>query len=284
MSELRAGPQTLPVGAASARLTVAGLFIHPVKACGRVAVDKIALDTLGAIDDRRWMLIDSRGHFVSQRTHKALALVHTRLHDGYIDLSTANRRLLLPREWQAGRLADAKVWNDTVRSPVHEDGSRWFSTLLGEPIQLVHFPRDSARQVDLSYGQPGDRVGFADAYPLLVTSNASLDALNTKLHAAGHSGVTMDRFRPNVVLSGGSPFVEDALKQFSIGGLRFRGVKKCARCNVVQIDPETGESEIEPLRTLATFRLIDGQVMFGMNVIHNASGTIRVGDSVEVSE
>jgi len=164
---------------------------------------------------------------------------------------------------------------------VSDEADRWFSDALGKPCHLVYMPEATHRTVDPAYARPTDAVSFADGYPYLLIGQASLDDLNQRLP----DPIGMERFRPNIVVEGSLPYEEDSWQQFSVGELDFSGVKPCARCVLTTIDPATGERGPEPLRTLTTYRQYKHKILFGQNVLLtdvNATGTLRVGDTVAV--
>jgi uncharacterized protein YcbX len=198
-------------------------------------------------------------------------------------VSAPNRTTLeLPRQPPADAAFTRRtyrLWDDVGSALEHEAGSRWFSELLDDDVSLVYMTDTEQRRVSPKRARPDDIVSFADAYPLLLMSEASLNDLNQRLDEP----VRMSRFRPNLVISGGEPYAEDDYTWLQIGALAFRGVKRCERCVVTTVDPDTGEQGLEPLRTLATYRLEDSKVWLGMNLIHDALGTLRVGDAVTVT-
>jgi uncharacterized protein YcbX len=159
-----------------------------------------------------------------------------------------------------------------------EDGSRWLSAAIGRECALVYMPDRHERQVSPERARPSDIVSFADGYPFLLISEASLGDLNARLATP----LSMRRFRPNIVVSGARPFAEDGWRELRLGGIGFRGAKPCDRCVVTTRDPDTGASGPEPLRALAGFRRWDGKVWFGMNLIHDGPGWLEVGAAVEV--
>jgi hypothetical protein len=174
-----------------------------------------------------------------------------------------------------------KVWDDVVQAISAGDESKiWFSEFLGSPCQLVFMPEESKRPIEPGYAQNGDIVSFADAFPLLLISQSSLDDLNSRLEKP----VPMNRFRPNIVVKGCSPFDEDNWKRINIGGLVLRLAKACSRCVTTTVDQETGIQGKEPLATLSQYRKIDGEVHFGQNAVPESSGTLCIGDSVEIIE
>ena len=178
-------------------------------------------------------------------------------------------------------LLPIEVWKDrTNGAPVDPRADAWLEEFLDRPCRLLYMPREVHRQVSLDYGREGDRVSYADGYPLLLTSGASLAELNRRLDTV----VPMDRFRANLVLDGDHPFDEDDWARIRVGEMEFRVVKPCGRCVVTTVDQRTGERGPEPLRALASFRNVDGKVLFGENLIHSGPGLLRLGDPVEVLE
>jgi uncharacterized protein YcbX len=173
----------------------------------------------------------------------------------------------------------ARVWDDLVEvSTFGDDVERWFSEFLGARCKLVHLPERSLRPVDPAYGAPGDQVGLADGFPFLLISEASLADLNARLEQP----VPMNRFRPNLTVSGCEPFAEDDWKLVRIGQITFRVVKPCSRCSITTVDQRTAAKSKEPLRTLAQFRRVGTKVLFGQNLIHEETGIMRFNDPVEV--
>lgn len=271
-----------------ARVQLSGLFVYPIKACGGIALAEAEVVERGLAFDRRYLLVDKTGTFVSQREVPRLCLVATAFDGDTLQVSAAGKAPLeLPRrptdDADRARRTDRalrewRVWDDVGRALELESGSRWFSELLDDEVSLLYMPDSERRAVNPKRAQPGDIVSFADAYPLMLMSEASLADLNRRLDAP----LDMRRFRPNLVIAGGEPYVEDGFARVQIGGLSFRGVKRCERCIVTTVDPETGELGKEPLRTLAQYRLEDGAVWLGMNLIHDACGALRLGDRVTV--
>ena len=222
------------------------------------------------------MIVDAEANFVTQRELAQLSLVDTSLDSASLTVSAPGlSRLTLPQT-HSGERKTVRVWEDLVSACVHAEGSAWFSEFLGAPHELVYMTDSEQRAVNPGRARPGDIVSFADAYPFLLISEASLEDLNARLPEP----VTMQRFRPNIVISGTEPFAEDGYSEVWLGAISFRGVKRCERCVVTMIDPLTGERGREPLRTLAQYRLEDQKVWFGMNLIHDGTGVLRVGDPV----
>ncbi|HEY3253741.1 MAG TPA: MOSC N-terminal beta barrel domain-containing protein, partial [Polyangiaceae bacterium] len=239
---------------------VSALYIYPIKSCRGVRVSEWPVVARGFAADRRWMIVDANGKFVTQREIAQLALVSVALEAEQLRLSAPGRpELTLPLRYESGESREVQVWQDRALAIAHALGGAWFSDFLGAPHELVYMPEHHRRPVNPARAKPGDIVSFADAYPFLVISEASLAELNSRLEVP----ITMERFRPNIVISESQPFAEDGYAQVRMGEISFRGPKRCERCVVTTIDPSTGERGKEPLRTLAQFRLADQKIWFG---------------------
>ncbi|HEY0780441.1 MAG TPA: MOSC N-terminal beta barrel domain-containing protein [Gemmatirosa sp.] len=268
---------------------ISGLCLYPVKSLGAVAVREAPVDDLGLRGDRRWMLVDADGRFLTQREHAALALGRVALGDGAaLTLSVP----ALPPLRVTPPPADAPrervtIFGDVVDAvPAAPEAHAWASTWLGAPTRLVYMPDDARRAVDPRYAGPDDRTAFTDGYPVLVASTASLDDLNARLVATGATPVGMDRFRPNIVVAADegealAPYAEDDWRALRLGdGVRLAVVKPCARCVVTTIDQESAGRSREPLRTLAEYRRAGTKVLFAQNAVVRAGGVLRIGDAV----
>ena len=263
--------------------SVAGLFVYPVKSCAGIALHNAAIERRGLRLDRRLLIVDAAGQFVTQRTEPRLALVDVAIDTGAPPGLTLRAPgmapVRVPLDGQVGAKRRVRVWRDKVDAVDCGDGvAAWMTEWLGKPTSVVYMPDDVERAVNPKYGRPGDLVGFADGYPLMVVSASSLDDLNERLPQA----VGVARFRPNVVVSGVAPWAEDRWERIAIGQVVLRVAKPCERCTVITIDPLTAEGGVEPLRTLATFRTRDNAVLFGQNCIPDTLGSIAVGDPVTV--
>ena len=255
--------------------------IHPVKACRGLEVERAWVERRGLRDDRRWMLVDDDGRCVSQRTFPGLTLVRATLEGDAIVLHRDGcAPCALPRRPTSGARTRVSVWSWQGDAIAFDEARAWFRRAVGQALRPVFLPDDVARPVSEEYGHAGDLVSFADAFPLLLASSSSLAVLNDRLRARGAALVTMERFRPNVVIDGAEPFAEEASRAVRIGALRFRAPKTCDRCAVPNVDPDTGLTAPEPIATLATFRRRDGAVWFGQNLVPDGEGEIRVGDEV----
>ena len=269
-------------------MTVSALNVYPLKSARGISLDVMTLDERGPRWDRRWMLIDAGGRFMSQREQPRLALVTTALSDGELTVGAPGcTPLRIPQvDTDAPRL-QATIWDDLVDViSVGMAADAWFSGVIEMPCRLVYFPDASIRIADRTFNPEGRPVGLADGFPLLLLSEASLADLNARVGMRGGAPLPMNRFRPNIVVAGARAFAEDSWRDIQVGGeagVRCAIVKPCARCSITTVDQATGVRGKEPLATLATYRRSeDGSVMMGQNAIHNGPGTIRVGDEVRV--
>jgi uncharacterized protein YcbX len=261
-------------------IRVKSLFIYPVKSCGQVALDEAVVGATGFEFDRRWMIVGDDGVFLSQREHPRLAQVRVHMTEDRIVLKTPGLAPLeISFEADTRPVGRVRVWDDECEAiDEGRDAAAWFSEHLGCSVRLVRMAGDDVRPLGSSSAQPGDRVSFADAFPFLLMSEASLENLNRRLSVP----VEMDRFRPNIVIEGCQEHAEDGWSRVRIGEVVFRIAKPCARCVVTTVDQQTGERGREPLRTLSTYRTDDGRVLFGQNLVHEGSGVVSVGNPVEV--
>lgn len=262
-------------------MELAEMHVYPVKSCAGISVTAWEADALGLRHDRRFMICTPDGRFVTQRETPVLALVRTALRGPHLVLTAPEMpELVLPHTPLGGRPVLVRVWDDQLQvvAPDHK-ADDWVSRVVGEECFLAYVPDTVVRTVDPIWSPEGGRTGFADGFPFLLAGEASLADLNARLPKA----LPMNRFRPNLVIRGSAPFAEDGWKRIRIGGLPMRVVKPCARCVVTTTDQATGRRDgDEPLRTLATFRRQGQKVMFGQNVVHDATGPLRVGDAVEL--
>lgn len=260
--------------------TVTALHYYPVKSCAGTSVASLRADELGPALDRRFMLVDEDSTFLSQRELPKLSLVEPEVVGEHLSVKAPGReRLRIPLEPTGARFL-ARIWRDVVEvNPTTDEADEWFSEYLKTRCRLVHLPKESVRLIDPDYAGPEDRVTLADGFPFLVISETSLEDLNSRLAEP----LPMNRFRPNIVVAGTGPYAEDGWGRVRIGDLEFRAVKACARCAITTVNQRTAKRGKEPLKTLATYRNSPTGVLFGQNLIHEGSGTVEVGDVVEVS-
>jgi MOSC domain-containing protein len=259
---------------------LSGLYVYPIKSAGSISLGASDVDERGLRHDRRWMLVDEIGCFMSQRRFPRMALIRVRLErDGLVVDAPGMPSLEVPLQPPAGRFLLARVWDELGEClTVSDDADRWFGEFLDVRCRLLYLPDESVRPVDPTYGKPGDLVGLADGFPFLLISEASLSDLNARLEQP----VPMNRFRPNLIVRGCEPFAEDGWKLVRIGSLTFRVVKPCSRCTITTVDQGSAVVGEEPLRTLARFRKVGTKVLFGQNLIHDEVGALSVGDPLKV--
>lgn len=262
-------------------MVVTSLHRYPIKGCRGHSLDSAELDTIGFIGDRRLMLVDVTGRFVSQREEQLLATIEPELSGDHLVVRTAHAKPLALDIDPAGTQVAVNIWGSEFDAVDQgEQAARWFSDVVGTALRLVWFGPGSSRPIDPKYSPRADaQTAFTDGYPVLLTRQASLDDLNARLAAP----VPMGRFRPNIVVNGGAAWDEDGWREVKVGSVTFDAVKPCARCVVTTTDQETGarDARQEPLRTLATFRTVSGLgALFGQNLVTRAPGSLAVGDAV----
>lgn len=271
--------------------TLSGLFLYPVKSLGGCTLASAEVDALGLVGDRRFLVVDETGRFLTQRALPRMALVATALDATHLTLSVApSSSIRVARASDpAAPLRTVSVWKseNLLAEDCGDAAATFLSDFLSVRCRLVRIGAAFTRPILKTTARPGDIVTFADAYPFIVISEASLSDLNDRLAERGEDALPMNRFRPNLVVAGCSAFAEDTWTRFRIGTVVFRGASPCARCIVPSTDQATGtRTGPEPLRTLATYRRSatdPTDVNFGQNLIHETkTGALRVGDPVEL--
>lgn len=274
--------------------TVAALGLHPVKSCGALAPRSAELTETGLDLDRAWMVVDPHGEMLTQREWPRMALVQPTLRLSDLMLRAPGMlglHLLLDTVESPTRV---RVWDDIVKAwDMGALAAQWFTDFLGTPARLVRFDPDERRLADRCWtGEQEAPTQFADGFPLLVTSTASLADLNQRLAEGGHSPVGPERFRANLVLNGLTAFDEDHIDELSIdtdeGTVRLKLVKPCSRCQIPNVDPASAEMGAQPGATLAGFRSdarVGGAVTFGMNavVLDGVGCTLHTGQTVQAT-
>jgi len=267
-------------------LHLSGLYRYPLKSAAGEALRETAVDALGVQGDRRWMVVDAaNGRFITQRLLAQMTQLKA-LWQGseHLLLSAPGMPDLLVGVPDAqAELRAVTIWRDTLQVPdAGEAAAAWLSQLLGRACRLVQVSAERARQVDTGYAEVGEKVAFADGFPLLLIGQVSLDDLSARVGRP----LPMLRFRPNLVVAGSTAYAEDSWKRIRIGELEFRVVKGCSRCIMTTLDPQTGErsADREPLSTLKTYRERDGEVYFGQNLIACGSGRLALDMPVQVLE
>ena len=262
--------------------------VYPIKSLGGISLKSAVVENRGLQYDRRWMLIDEKNKFLTQREFPKLATISVQISENGLEISSDDQILLIPFEADTAKTASVKIWSSRCRANVYgKEVNEWFRDVLQTDCRLVRMPEETQRKVNYFYAvHKDDAVSFADAYPFLIIGENSLADLNSRLEKP----VLMNRFRPNFVVSGAEPFAEDNWKKIKIGACEFHVVKPCARCVITTIDQEKGVKQgVEPLKTLSSFRIpkrsVKKKILFGQNLIaENAGETLNVGDKIEVLE
>lgn len=266
------------------------LRIYPVKSIQGPALGEAAVEPWGLAGDRRWLVVDEAGGAVTQREFPRMALGRAQpLAHGGIALTAPGMERLAVAVPEPVATASVRIFDSKTEAiPAAPEAGAWFGELLGADVRLVHLDDPAhRRQIDPAYSLPGETVSFADSHPLLVTTLASLDALNSLIARGDHPDegpLPMDRFRPNVVVTGSAPWAEDGWRRIRIGEVVFRVAKPCARCVITTVDQATARRGKEPLRTLAAHRRVEGKLLFGQKLVPESAGTLRVGDPFCVVE
>ena len=258
------------------------LVTYPIKSCAGINLETSEVFGRGLALDRRWLLIEDNGDFVSQRTSPLLGQIKLSVQNEQLKVSYPDKdSLFLDLNVTGSTHRHAKIWKDQVKGLwLNQDYDDWFSAILGRQVHLLHMNQTVQRPL-IKESLPANQnfeVSFADGYPYLLTSDASLADLNQRLALP----IPMDRFRANLVVNGFEAYAEDYWKQIRIGDVEFLVVKPCARCQVTTIDQSTGKYSKEPLKTLASYRKKDGKVMFGMNLVALNGGRVSIGDPVHI--
>jgi len=265
-------------------LNVSDLFIYPVKSLGGISLSSALLTDRGFEHDRRWMLIDEENRFITQRQLPAMALLQVQLTETGLrvqhKINTAES-IDIPFQPPLPYTIPVIVWDDMCEAQyVNERVDEWLSDMLSFNCRLVYMPDSSRRRVDTRYAANQEITNLSDGYPVLMIGQASLEDLNHRMAML----LPMNRFRPNIVFSGGSPYEEDTMAHFTINEMDFYGVKPCARCVITTINQDNALAAKEPLRTLAAYRNKDKRIYFGQNILYRGSGVVQVGDRIEVVE
>ncbi|MBC8110624.1 MAG: MOSC domain-containing protein [Verrucomicrobia bacterium] len=260
------------------------IFVYPIKSLGGIALQKALVTDRGLQYDRRWMLIDSQNRFKTQRQHPQMALLQVSITGNGLEIFHKTKKinpLFVPFEPENPEKKQVQIWDDICQAlTVSRLADEWFSEVLQEKCQLVFMPDESRLLVDTRYATHQEITSLSDGYPFLIIGQASLDFLNNKLT---HQ-LPINRFRPNLVFTGGTPHEEDNWQEFTMQNINFFGVKPCARCVVTTIDQATGLGGKEPLATLNSYRKKGNKILFGQNLLHQNTGFVQVGDQIFVSK
>ncbi|TAG56469.1 MAG: MOSC domain-containing protein [Cytophagales bacterium] len=247
-------------------LSVSQLWIYPIKSCRGILLDNVELDKMGFKNDRRMMVVDKNGDFITQRTHPKMALIDVEISEKNLFISSKDfSKISFPLYPTPLNFLKTKVWEDYCDSfSFSELANQWFSDFLEIKCSLVFMPETTQRMVEENYNSTQAITSFTDGFPILIATQSSLDFLNEKLEQK----IEMKRFRPNLVIEGTLPFEEDTWKLIKIGDISIQIVKPCSRCVITTIDTETAISGKEPLLSLSKFRKFENKIKFAQNAIH----------------
>ena len=260
---------------------LSAISIYPIKSCRGIALTEAKVERRGIAHDRRFMVVDQHGQFITQRDEPRMALVDVAIDEAVLHVSSRGHgEVRVPLVPQVGAACMVRVWRTTVEALEVPPLSAFFASFLSREARAVYMPQSTQREVNPQYAEAGDHVSFADGYPLLIASEASLH----DLEARAGMRFPMSRFRPNLCVQGTAPWAEDGWSHVQVGALRFRAPKPCARCVMTTIDSDSAKTSKEPLKTLATFRAEAGEVMFGVNLLPDAEGVLKVGMAMTMTE
>lgn len=266
---------------------IASLHYYPIKSCSGILLSRGEVTERGFRHDRHWMIVDSNGVFLSQRQIPKMALIQPRVHaDGLVLAGKGVSNRVVAPFIESDLATEVEIWGSTCTAiEDNEEASRWLSDYLDIHCKLVHLDESYVRNVPRGHG----RLEFADSYPFLFISEQSLDDLNANIEANGSVSISMNRFRPNIVVNAPAPFDEDSWARIKIGDVEFELVEQAVRCSITTVNQSTGEKGKEPLRTLAQYRRAkyEGKnlgVVFGQRATNRNTGYIEVGMTVEVLE
>ncbi|MES2849010.1 MAG: MOSC N-terminal beta barrel domain-containing protein [Bacteroidota bacterium] len=265
-------------------ITVSHLYVYPIKSLGGISLSSVNITDRGFEYDRRWMLIDERNNFLTQREFPVMALLQVEIvADGLKVFHKENKTdfIIIPFKPLLNERVNTNIWRVPCDPLLVSDAAdKWFSAMLNSPCRLVYMDDDTQVAIDERYNINNSLTSFSDGFPILMISQASLQDLNSK----ATEQLPMNRFRPNIVISNANAYEEDTLKEFVINGITFYGAKPSARCVITTIDQNTTAKGKEPLKTLATYRSMNNKIYLGENVIADAVGEISVGNEIVVIE
>jgi uncharacterized protein YcbX len=268
-------------------IKISELYIYPVKSLAGIKLSTSVLSTFGLKYDRRWMIVDANGQFLSQRELAKMATIKTAIENEELVLTHNQNKINVPAIHQQSETIPVTVWKDTLQATkVSGTVDQWLSQILGQDCQLVYMQQQAERQIDKDFTTEKQYVSFADAFPILVISQASLDELNNKLDKP----VNINRFRANIIVSGSKPHAEDYWQDLFINDTEFKAVKKCSRCIMPSINQSTGiQDNVKMLAVLNRYRKEDKKIKFGQNLIYRNVSTIQgkiisCGDEIKLKK
>lgn len=271
-------------------LIISQINIYPIKSLDGYSVKSSVVEPKGLRYDRRWMLVDENGVFLSQRNCRKMTGLRALVEGDFLHIrsKTDQKHNIKLEIDDSAQLVKVQIWDDEVEAlTVNAAADAFLSDFLNLKCHLVKMPDNGDRQIDMSYAKSGETVSFADGFPFLIIGEASFEDLNGRL--IEKLAEPSRRFRPNFVFSGGMPYVEDTWKELKIGNVLFSGRKNCGRCVMITLDPDSGEANNEPLSTLSGYRKRGNSVVFGQNLCLDPANSssqiplkVSVGDSVDI--
>lgn len=272
-------------------MKVTELRNYPIKGARGISHKILGIKERGPEGDRRWLIVDEENYFITQRTFPALAKVVLEQVDDGLNVILPDEAPVNVTFPDGETRVNAMVWDDIVFAAVADGAiNETLSRFLGKSVKLVHMDARAKRALEPDFVGAGKQVSFADAYPLLITSTKSLDALNSHIEKSDSNAVPMERFRPNIVVDGEIPWDEDSWAVVKIGDMVFDAVKPCDRCVVTTQDQMTGDgsTDNQPIRALTQLRRSGDArvrgVLFGWNLVPRGEGHVSIGDGVEILE
>jgi uncharacterized protein len=259
---------------------ISEIYIYPIKSLSGISLQESRVEERGLQYDRRWVLVDENNQFITIRENPEMTLIDVSIEKNGLKLKHKTKNFedfLVPFQPQTTDSQLVRVWGDEVLGVrVSDEADAWLQKVLNMNCRLFYQPDTSFRPVDAHYAIDNEHVSLADAYPILLAGQASIDDLNERLV----ENVSIRRFRPNLVFTGGKPFIEDSWRDMQIGSAELVGVKNCARCPIPTINPDTAEQTKEPIKTLASYRTRNNKVYFGQNLLVKLTGIIKIGDEI----
>jgi len=264
-------------------MKISDIIHYPVKSLAGNSLSFSEVYERGLKEDRRFMLINDKNVFVSQRNFPQLSQIEVGINEN--DLVLRDRRsnqVIRHRLEFELQKTEVSIWKDKTSAHLflYKELDEWISAKIGTPLRFAYMDESDHRAIDPTYGKEGELVSFADGFPILLCNSSSLEALNDELSIP----IKMNHFRPNIIIEHDEAWAEDNWKKIKIGSVILRTPKPCARCKVINIDPESGNQNSEILHALSKKRMYDGKVYFGLNAIVEKTGSIKLNDQVEILE
>ena len=256
-------------------INISNLYTYLLKSGRPQALDHTHIIPTGLMGDREFALIDDDGRLLTAREYPTLFQVESKIVDDKIYFAYKSDSIIVPRKTLYSRERMGTLFGQAAGGfELDNRLQKWFSKCMGVNCHVIEINEIYLRQME---SQPYD-ITYTDAAPILLTSEASLRALNNRMTIP----VGMNRFRPNLVVSGSPAFAEDDWKYLKIGDCEFEISHHCPRCVITTIDPSNPEKGIsqEPLKTLSTLRKFGNKVTFGVYLIPKTLGILRLNDEV----